>query len=613
LVWLFDCLQFRRYLFILSRAFILVSSVTLLLPAEAFVQTEVRSYYASGAQFLAERDARFFLQFNNGVNEQGEAIQRIDVVHTYPGNTAGLRTSDLLPTIFLLPGGGFTTLNTPPFLFPDSCSGKSIAHHLADAGYNVFTLIYYPTTGIFGTLLDFSVGHICGTGVLARVKYEQERANLMSFWSLRKIVLDLTATTALQSQNRIDIENMLMIGHSAGAILALDYLFLDQEEIPDKVCNGNWYCPVQDYFKTDFWPIPKMKGIMAMSGGSFYKDIFFNNQQVLGNGAAPLLLMHGTCDELVPEQIDYLPYKCKKEDLFSTDIDYIRKYPDAEAKFNRLYGSGWMYEQLSGKMPVRYERVCAGGHLMHNPLVNRPYTDSTAILAQLFGLWNACDMAEPDAKMNDSHPMVDKMLSFAKSVFNNTFESGIVGWEPEMPSQKCLATDNPAPKVAGIYFDSCQFQLRGAEHALQYDWELSNLFSSFSATTSQPFLEAGDLIGGKYHISVVASNGCNEVRISEVLTTAACKPSPFQVWDDSGIMEIRSMKDDVIIEVTTASDAFFVLYDAKGALIRRERVYLERGANIFSINTLAPGLAKAMYLLQVQSPFDTQTIKLLRQ
>jgi acetyl esterase/lipase len=613
LVNLNGCFRAGAYLFILIRAFFLVCSSIATLSAEAITQTKVHSYYACGERFLTEKDARFFLQFNNGVDETGEAIQRIDVVHTYPGQSDGLRTDEVLPTIFLLPGGGFTTLNTPPFLFPDSCTGKSIANHLADAGYNVFTLIYYPTTGIFGTLLDFSVGHICGTGVLGRIKHEQERANLMSFWSLRKIVLDLTATSALQSLNRIDIENMLMIGHSAGAILALDYLFLDQEEIPGKVCDGNWYCPVQDYFKTDFWPIPKMKGIMAMSGGSFYKDVFFNNRDVLGDDAAPLLLMHGTCDELIPEQTDYLPYKCKKEDLFSTDIDYVRNYSDAGGKFNRFYGSGWMYEQLSGKMPVRYERVCAGGHLMHNPLVNRPYTDSTAILAQLFGLWNACDMAEPDAQTNQSHAMVDKILGFAESIFSNSFESGIAGWEPEMPSQKCLSTDNLAPKLTGVYFDSCQFRLQGVEHALRYDWELSNLFSSFSATTSQPFLEAGDLIGGKYHISVVASNGCNEVRISDVLNTQSCVPSPFPSWDDSGAMEIKLMKDDVVIEVTTASDAFFVLYDAKGAMIIRERVYLERGANIFSINTLAPGLAKAMYLLQVQSAFDTQTVKILRQ
>lgn len=64
------------------------------------------------------------------------------------------------------------------------------------------------------------------------------------------------------------------------------------------------------------------------------------------------------------------------------------------------------------------------------------------------------------------------------------------------------------------------------------------------------------------------------------------------------------MRDEVVIEMTTASDASFFIYDAKGDMLRNERVYLKRGSTIFSINSLTSVLAEAMYLLQVQTAFD---------
>jgi hypothetical protein len=168
-------------------------------------------HYFNSKTEISARDGSFLFDFADGLTTDGDYIEKVTVTQIRKEDDSK-RTVTGMPTIFLVPGGGFTAVLSSDFINNDPCTGKSLAVLLADQGYNVFVITYQIATGIERTLLNLSLGHVCNTVVTDSVKYLQERASYRSFWSLRKLIRDKTATTDSLLANNIDINNHCQTG-----------------------------------------------------------------------------------------------------------------------------------------------------------------------------------------------------------------------------------------------------------------------------------------------------------------------------------------------------------------------------------------------------------------
>ena len=140
---------------------------------------------------------------------------------------------------------------------------------------------------------------------------------------------------------------------------------MDASEIPTQVCNialpatYNYYCKIESAWRTQFFNLPKFRGVMAMSGGSFYSDIFSNNITAINTAGTKIQLMHGACDELIniygrrsaPWRRDF-----PEREQFTAGFSGVNKYA-------KLDGSAYIFKQLVGKLnAVQFEEGCEAGH-----------------------------------------------------------------------------------------------------------------------------------------------------------------------------------------------------------------------------------------------------------
>lgn len=367
-------------------------------------------------------------------------------------NGAMSKTSSPKTSIFLLSGGGFVSLDNQTELNPSNNnlhSNIKLASKLANDGYNVFWIDYQlETNGANKNKIDSLFKKPQGACYLGgtEAKARMEHASLKSFRDFRvkfKSILE-------NSSNDIDTNNIFISGISAGAFLTIYSVFLDQNEIPSSIsyvdCGGGTTTIVSidanHNLRKDGYPIPTIKGIIPMAGGSFYDNIF-NNTAHSNNVAVNF--MHGTCDEVINQEEGRVSYKfLKLKNLIplKLEAEYNDKIVD---RYPYVYGSKYLYNLLkSTHNKIGFGQVIRGGHSV---ITLKSIAESDV------GAWDALDVLgykNPPHNPNMTLPInqrdivYDNISMFIKRV------QGISGlaWDnhayslfSDIPTTMCLTDD----------------------------------------------------------------------------------------------------------------------------------------------------------------------------
>jgi acetyl esterase/lipase len=549
-------------------------------------------------------------------------------------------TPDTFKTIILVPGGGFFLNDVNQILNGDICTAN-IPDMLAEIGYKVILIEYqvFNNDIDISCLFDFGtpVGPICQPGVNA--KYRFEKSSIRSFWSLRNILRNDIFNKA-DSLN-IDTTNVLLVGHSAGAILSLYTQFLDQIEIPTQLCNlsnpilYNTYCKIDSYWRTQYFNLPKFRGVMAMSGGSFYSDIFSNNIAAINAAKTKILLMHGACDELIN-------IFGRKHAPWRNDMPEREKFTAGYTLPNRyakLDGSAFIFKQLLGKLDsVQFEEGCEAGHnlLMSDSISNYPYVSPSSSLeyAVNHGGWNFCDKENITSPVSTNHFITQKIISFANSVlFNNPpFVSKFAGFKPELPYYDCPDTTDICTPTNILYTyenGDCNkriLKLEGGEcleKAILYFWKFRTLPSgSWSPTyqyTTAPQFDLSNFTPNNAYtaIEVVALNACDTVTKRDTiqfcnLCVGGCNPNRMAELPISSSFEMQwqSEQNLISIESDIAEQGKLQLLDTKGTILCNWNANIENGNTQINLPISLNALAKGIYLISYQSETQSKSISI---
>ncbi|MCZ2392622.1 MAG: hypothetical protein LC105_02025 [Chitinophagales bacterium] len=347
----------------------------------------------------------------------------------------------LYPTTFLLSGGAFVKHDNQTELNPNFGSldaNLKLATKLANEGYNVFWIDYEIDTvyenlinSLFTNIFNFCTSSILkGTEAKARV----EHASLKSFRDFRvkfKAIIN-------DPDNYVDTNNVFISGISAGAILSIYSVFLDGNEMPTSIpyvnCLNVPQTPISVSvgLRTDGYPMPKIKGIIPMSGGSLYNNIFTNNTTVTNQIA--INFMHGTCDELIHQDTGRISYKFL---VAYNNQGNANRYP-------RAYGSKYLYNLLTATHnKIGFGQVIKGGHAV---------IDS---IARATGGWDVYEKSNPTSKYNPRDIVFDNISLFMKRVMGEAspaWTNHAYSVFPDVPTQYCLTDDTTliAPPIITV-------------------------------------------------------------------------------------------------------------------------------------------------------------------
>jgi hypothetical protein len=271
--------------------------------------------------------------------------------------------------VFLLPGGGYFN-HTPNDVTGLLSLGVRIVSEYHANAYIVYYIL--PTNNDTLNLIKNSTIVINrGTNVNLNCtdlqnetgKARLEEASYKAFHDLRKVLRLEYVNKALQKD--IDTNKFMMIGSSAGAILALNSLFLQAPEIPSTIIFNN-SCPIgtnnlaisiDDSIINGYWPMPKMKGVVSMSGAWIYDSIKLVNLTPNSVYQTPLFLMHGTCDNLINRKVARIGFK-RATPLLNPPQNV---YP--ANRFIRGYGSEYVFNQFKNDHnSIVFGQVLNGGH-----------------------------------------------------------------------------------------------------------------------------------------------------------------------------------------------------------------------------------------------------------
>ncbi|MBK8673606.1 MAG: hypothetical protein IPN93_11745 [Bacteroidetes bacterium] len=593
-----------------------------------------------------ERLEGFSSDFGAYVGKEG--TPDITIVHYSPiiPKGEGSERMEALPprlkTIIIVPGGGFFVNQANVVLNGDNCT-DNIPEILSSAGYNVFLIQYqiYTNDADIVCLFDVltSVNTICNPNVNA--KYRFEKSSIRSFWSLRNILRNDIFNKA--DSLGIDTTQTLLVGHSAGAILSIYTQFLDASEIPTQVCNialpatYNYYCKIESAWRTQFFNLPKFRGVMAMSGGSFYSDIFSNNITAINTAGTKIQLMHGACDELIniygrrsaPWRRDF-----PEREQFTAGFSGVNKYA-------KLDGSAYIFKQLVGKLnAVQFEEGCEAGHdlIKEGEYFRYPYNPIIDTFdfkyAMNHGSWNLCDNPYPTTPptINQNHFVTQKILAFANSVLFNspTFVTKFSGFKPELPYYDCPDTTDICTPTNILYtFDNgdCNnrvLKLEGGEcleKAILYFWRFktlpSGMWSAYQYTTVPQFdLSSFTPNNANTAIEVTALNACDTVIKQDTilfcnLCTGGCSPNRMAEIPIVNNFEMQWESTNNLINIKSDIDeqGTFQLIDTKGTIIYTWKASIDKGQN----QTTLPSekqLSKGIYLLNYKSDTQSKTISI---
>jgi hypothetical protein len=592
-----------------------------------------------------ERLEGFESDFAKYVGKEG--TPDVTIIHYSPilPRGEGAERMEALPprlkTIILVPGGGFFMVDTNAVAYKDSCT-NNIPTILAGAGYNVIMIKYEvfnePEVRCLFDFNDQIVGSVCNPTSNARFRFE--KSSIRSFWSLRNILRNDIFNKA--DSLSIDTTQTLLVGHSAGAILSIYTQFLDASELPTEVCNlslpasYNKYCKIENEWRTQFFNLPKFRGVMAMSGGSFYPDIFSNNIAAINTAGTKIQLLHGACDELI--------------NIFGRrPAPWRRDFPEREQftvgfvgvnKFAKLDGSAYIFKQLLGKLnAVQFEEGCEAGHdlLLEGNLNLYPYnppTNPNIVFKYTMnhGAWNFCDKDDYGSPISTNHFITQKILAFANSVlFNNPpFVSKFSGFKPELPYYDCPDTTDICMPTKILYtFENgdCNKRVLKAEggecleKAILYFWRFKTLpsgaWSAYQYTTAPQFdLSTFTPNNASTAIELTALNACDTVIKRDTilfcnLCTGGCNPNRMAVVPIANNFEMQwdATTHLILIESDLAEECNFQMIDTKGTIIKTWKARVEIGQNQLEM-PYNHQLAKGIYLIRYQSDTQNKTISI---
>ncbi|MCO5232974.1 MAG: T9SS type A sorting domain-containing protein [Chitinophagales bacterium] len=323
-------------------------------------------------------------------------------------------TVDLRPTIFLLSGGAFKNLDNEIELNPENNvidDSLKLSNKLAKLGFNVFWIKYETASQENASKIDKlfdpkSENCFYTSGSESKALFEY--SSLVAFRDIRLKIKEILNN----SEYQIDTNNVFISGISAGAFLSLYYLFLDKEEIPNNIsyykCNDTTelLIEVPNEVRSEGFPLPKVKGIFAIAGGSLYENIFLN--KTVETSKVALGFMHGTCDEVISQNEGRLPYK-----YFSAiplSIEYNQS--DIE-RFPYAYGSKYIFDKIKKTHhQVSFGQVINGGHEVIAP---------TPTAVDLVGGWDQYTTNNSTSILNQRDIVFDELSYFIKSTIG-TFD-----------------------------------------------------------------------------------------------------------------------------------------------------------------------------------------------
>ena len=544
------------------------------------------------------------------------------------------------PTIFIVPGGGFF-LEWPLSLAlttdPDDCT-QGLPDLLVANGFKVFVFHYLvnendpPLLRIFDipSLFGVPIAPIPGQIITPQVadKYRFEQASIRSFWSFRKVM----RTDYLNKADTlgIDTTQMIIAAHSAGAILALYNTFLNSAEIPTNLCGGQYSnCAIQSAWRNDYFNLPKFRGVMALAGASKFDNIFDNDVASINAAGTKLLLMHGTCDELLNEHGGKVPWRnnMPERDLYTHAFSLPGRYTE-------MIGSASIFKKLAGKITVRFEEGCEAGHDLTKQAPYTIYGNATEYSLN-HGTWNFCDFPNPTtpSNINTNHFVYAKILDFANRVLFNSpaaFTSAFTRFDPELPYFECQDTTTiciPTNIKYDFLNGDCTkrvLKLEGGaclDKAILYFWRFKTLpsgaWSAYQSTTSPQFdLSTFTPTGAYTIIDVVALNACDTVYKRDTiqfcnLCVGGCNPN--RMANQSQVEQIISFQypNYLAVSSTMEGNAQLQLIDIKGVIIKQWTEDYKLGENKINIPINLDAQPPGMYFIQSLINNTTKSIKII--
>jgi hypothetical protein len=354
----------------------------------------------------------------------------------------------------MLPGGAFLTLIAEDTLQMSTgtnlASGFVLAKRLATSPYNykVILVKYQTTNNLQHSRTIFPIEHPSISAQCSYVSNETGKARALSasytsFQSLRKILQEYKIGSPA---NEVDTNNIFLVGISAGAVLALNTLFLQKSEIPSTItyksnCNnppGSANISIPFSVRNDYWDLPKIKGVVAMSGAWIY-----DNYNHLTDSTPPssfnssIYLMHGTCDEIIHRKDGRIGYKYVTESTNLNMVKYINQNLDTISRYIYGRGSETIFNTLKTiHSKVTYGQIYRGGH---------ENVRSGNSVPNNLGSW---DYKLASDSINT--PIFQEVAGFISRLVadGNDWETRAFVLDtlkiPELPTQKCLGADSTA-------------------------------------------------------------------------------------------------------------------------------------------------------------------------
>jgi hypothetical protein len=355
------------------------------------------------------------------------------------------------PTIFMLPGGAFLTLVDKEVnqMDPNNSSidqTVAMGYLLTQApyNYNVFIINYLTGGGSPHSHVAFPVKRSTLSQNCLNVQNETGRSRLLeasykAFHDFRKILINNFLNNPTYN-GTIDINNIFLVGSSAGSVLALNALFLQQSEIPSQIsylrtCAGaTSNIGISPQVRNDFWNLPQFKGVFTMAGAWIYDDLSdLTDSTPASSLNTAIYMLHGTCDEIIHRKVGSIGYKFAYDNFILTQVKYNEKnnYPvnryingqGSEAIFN-------LFKSIHNK--ITYGQVYKGGH---GVFWDQPIAPNN------LGAWDVYTGS------NTPNPVFNQVANFVSRLVANPND-----WEtrafvldktviPEAPTTKCASFD----------------------------------------------------------------------------------------------------------------------------------------------------------------------------
>jgi hypothetical protein len=278
------------------------------------------------------------------------------------------------PAIFMLPGGGFfgySDIDTIGMSADRPGPGNiTLGTKLALSIDAKVYMVYYHVnnSNLIKNVVFPRTPYLCANTSNFKGKKLLEEASYKAFFDLRKILRNHYDSSSIKG---IDTNNFFLIGSSAGSVLIYNALFLTSSEIPSTISTFKKNCSNQDStiainsnIRNLHWPIPKIKGVVAMAGAWIYDSIKLvrdSNPQLLNTN---ILMMHGTCDELISRFKGKIGFKTPSN-LLNPSLNFTDNNINVDANNYHIegFGSTSIYNLYRTKHSrLGYAQVDSGGH-----------------------------------------------------------------------------------------------------------------------------------------------------------------------------------------------------------------------------------------------------------